>query len=268
MEQPFDAGASVAGGTTPLHAQPNGLDRKERQEEHAMSTNSKSTKTRFRARGVTLALAVTSILGAGTPTAWAADSGIQAKGGRIALPAATQLRGCRGPDPAVVSFKTGRIKRTAPHRAKVELIATMRNVGTAEYRSAPGKQFLAIGYVSAGGASGTLARLDFDRLAPEKGTMRVLRAWADIRLDQEFPGKFEAFISYDPDFQIDGNAANDDCNLRNNSRFLEERKVMSLVSEVLRATPKGRAYEAVQRDKRKRAQELIGPAVPKPPIGR
>lgn len=43
---------------------------------------------------------------------------------------------------------------------------------------------------------------------------------------------------------------------------------MSLVSEVLRATPKGRAYEAVQRDKRKRAQELIGPAVPKPPIGR
>jgi len=232
-----------------------------------MSPCSKSTMTRFRARGVTLALAVTTILG-GNVLAAPAAGGIEAKGGRIALPAATHLRGCRGPDPAVVSFKVGRIKRTGPHRAKVELVATMRNVGTAEYRSSRGMQLFAIAYVAAGGASGTLARLDFPRLAPGKGTMRVLRAWTDIRLDQEFPGKFEAYISYDPDFQIDGNPANDDCNLRNNSRFLEERQVMKLVADVLRGTPTRRAYQAIQKDTRKRAQELFGPAVPNPPIGR
>ncbi len=226
-----------------------------------MNAHGKDTKTRFRARAGALALAVAAALG-GTLPAQAGGDGIRVKSGIKGV--ANMNYRCQGPDPAVVSFRVGRIQRIDRYNARVELVATIRNLGTEDLGDTRGKLGAAIAYRPAGGRSGrVLASIELRDLPKGRGAMRIVRGWTHISTSQEFPGTFSAYVSGDPDWQTQF-----DCNATNNLRRLSERDVMNRVAQVLQRAPQGRAYEAIQRERYRRAQDLISPKAPKPVFGR
>ncbi|HHQ40787.1 MAG TPA: hypothetical protein ENK20_00655 [Chromatiales bacterium] len=230
---------------------------------HGTPRGKRRLKTTARAVAAVLALTAAAQAPAGDPgsrTGGVAVPNVGIKGTAI-----THVRACRGPDPAVVSFRVGRIQRIDDFHARVELVAKVRNVGSADFRSAPGKQSIFITRLWPDGrTSHVLRRVEFRELPKGHGAMRIVRAWTKVYTGEEFPGEYAAYVSYDPDFQLDGNPANDDCNLRNNERRLKERTVMELASATLRRTPAGVAREAIVRGERKRARELLTPRKAQP----
>lgn len=139
------------------------------------------------------------------------------------------------PDPALRGLTFKIVERTPAHRVsgRVSLIATVENVGKAEYRSRPNQQIVELYETVPGRSPRRVAAREFTNLAPGQRIDLVwTRVWnAASPAEGEFPPTYEARISYDPDIRIDGNPANDECNATNNVARLNGKSI----NEALRA---------------------------------
>jgi hypothetical protein len=129
-----------------------------------------------------------------------------------------RLREC--PDPAVTGLDFAIVSRTARFRGRVEITATVDNVGRATYSSRPNQQSVQLYEATPGGPSRLVAQTAFVNLAPGEGVkVSYTRNWyAASPAEGEFPPTYRAIIAYDPDITMDGNPRNDDCVAANNRR--------------------------------------------------
>lgn len=146
------------------------------------------------------------------------DRGVRVPQGRILEPIAC-------PDPATVEIGVANIRsrlRSGVTYYDFDIVGTIRNVGRGEWSSGRGQQFASL--VRNSGASQTLVSRDFTRLSP--GASFALASRMSLAASEEFPPDLELAIGYDPDIRLDGNPANDDCRMGNNSRRLSGRDLM------------------------------------------
>lgn len=131
--------------------------------------------------------------------------------------------GCSGPD-----LKADRIEFTIVSaeagRAVARITGVVRNNGTSDFESTPGKQ--------------SIAMFEGRRFLADR-SFQTLKAGQEARVDFELefdpnhldpPAIYELAIIYDPDIFQDGNPANNDCD-RNNNRI---QRSGSRISELLR----------------------------------
>ncbi|MBF0207449.1 MAG: hypothetical protein HQK53_11225 [Oligoflexia bacterium] len=116
-------------------------------------------------------------------------------------------------DPAVTKINFSIIRKYSQFRGKVQIAATIQNIGTIGYVSAPNQQSILL-YEG----DRLVARKKFQNLRPrEMVTISYQRDWnASSPNEGEFPPMYKAMIIYDPDILMDNNKLNDDCNARNN----------------------------------------------------
>lgn len=124
------------------------------------------------------------------------------------------------PDPAAIAVDFRLVRRTGRFTGQVEIVGTIRNVGTADFISGKGQQGIQLYEEVPGARPRLVASLPFERL--NQGAelqIRYTREWnASSPAEGEFPPTYRLQISYDPDIVLDGNPKNDDSNWRNNSR--------------------------------------------------
>ena len=117
-------------------------------------------------------------------------------------------------DPAITKIGVRNITRLPSGAYTFTLSAVLRNAGTADYRSQPNQQTVAV-YEVGLGARRLLTSQRFGNL--RVGEVQEIRlgvpSWW---VSNEFPPSYEFAIQYDPDIAIDGNRANDDCRSANN----------------------------------------------------
>ncbi|MEX0954342.1 MAG: hypothetical protein WDZ83_03910 [Rhizobiaceae bacterium] len=185
-------------------------------------------KIRILTRAATLAVAAASVLA----TAAAAQV-IQVDPGKFRVlpkhqfqvPGDRILRPIACPDPAAVEIGVTNIRsrlQSGVTYYDFDVVGTVRNVGGGAWSSGRGQQFASL--LRHRGASATLATRDFMRLSP--GASFTLTSRMSLAASEEFPPDLEIAIGYDPDIRLDGNRANDDCRMGNNSRRLSGRDLM------------------------------------------
>lgn len=149
--------------------------------------------------------------------------GVQAKPATPLQAKPLPLQPAACPDPAVQSFRVGRITST-PGPAPgywpiytIQLVAVVKNVGAGAYVTRPNQQALAI--VERGSRTRDIKYQTFGDLAPGAQVVvsAQIRNW---RRSTEFPPNYEAQIRYDPDITKDANPQNDDCRGSNNKRTI------------------------------------------------
>jgi hypothetical protein len=142
--------------------------------------------------------------------------------------------GC--PDPAAFDFGLKRLwisiePATGAYFFRLE--GEVRNVGGADYSTAPNQQTFAIHELRPGQGPRILATESFGNLAPGESHLVT----ADVsrwKTDDEGLPDYRLSIAYDPDIRFDGNRANDDCAANNNSTTLR-------AADINRALPAGLA---------------------------
>lgn len=125
------------------------------------------------------------------------------------------------PDPAAKTLDFEIVSRTGDFRGRVRIVGVVKNLGRAAYESGPNQQSVQL-WEDVQGASERqpVASQAFQDLAPNQ-EVRVSyeRDWnASSPAEGEFPPSYILMISYDPDIQMDGNEANDDCRAGNNRK--------------------------------------------------
>jgi len=153
------------------------------------------------------------------------NTGIKKPRGPVAGPGGTQPRvACV--DPSAFDLRFDIVRRDTQFRGRVRITGVVKNIGNTAFTSNPGSQQASahLYEVPAGATSGgTLrAHTDFANLAVN-GTVTVTyeRDWdSSSPAEGEFPSSFKLMIVYDPDILLDGNTANDDCNVNNNNKAL------------------------------------------------
>jgi hypothetical protein len=127
------------------------------------------------------------------------------------------------PDPSAVEIGLANIRARRGASGtffEFDVVGTIRNVGAGAWSSGRGQQVASLKRTGA-----TLASRDFTRLSPGDGF--TLTGRMSVHAAEEFPPNLELSISYDPDIRIDGNPANDDCRMGNNSRRLSGSELMN-----------------------------------------
>ena len=122
----------------------------------------------------------------------------------------------RRPDLAVTKAELEGI-HTRDGRVFTRLRVTVKNIGLANWRSAPGQQTL-MAYAGrrAIKVSDNLKALDAG--ASRKFKIDMPNLWGR---GIEFPPNLKVSLIFDPDIRNDGNSANDDANLRNNAVYID-----------------------------------------------
>jgi hypothetical protein len=131
------------------------------------------------------------------------------------------LRLARGIDPAAHAIQFRVLSRSTQFRGRVEISATLKNVGTSAYQSRAGAQAAYLYETPLGSRNKRLVTSrDFTQLNPgQEVKLTYIRNWdRSSPAEGEFPPTYELKIVYDPDIAIDGNPQNDDANRGNNQR--------------------------------------------------
>jgi len=133
------------------------------------------------------------------------------------------------PDPTLTGVEVRMLSRDPQGQYFFRLAARVENRGRGAYTSADGQQVVRIEEISPGSKARQIAVGAF-RNIPAGGrgaeiTHDVLR-W---RISQEFPPSYRFTIAYDPDISADGNPANDDCELRNNSTTITGEEINAII---------------------------------------
>ena len=189
-------------------------------------------KIRTVTRTAMLAIAAASVLATG-----ASSQTIQIDPGKLRIlpernlkiPENRILRPIACPDPAAVDIRLANIRSRLHEGATYfdfDVVGTIRNVGAGAWSSGRGQQVASLKRNI--GSSTTLASRDFIRLSP--GESFTLSSPMSVYAGEEFPPDLELSIGYDPDIRIDGNPANDDCRMGNNSRRLSGSELMGRLS--------------------------------------
>lgn len=89
----------------------------------------------------------------------------------------------------------------------IRVMVEVMNLSSADYISAPGQQVLVVEGQN-GARSGQVPFVNLNR-----GDVIL---WSDTFQPFEFPARYSAYLSFDPDLLIDGNLRNDDCRSTNN----------------------------------------------------
>lgn len=138
-------------------------------------------------------------------------------------------------DPAAFEIRFEIVRRDTPFRGRVRITGVVKNIGTAPFTCNPGSmQASAHLYELPPGAvsGGTLrGHTDFSSLAVN-GTVTVSyeRDWdSSSPAEGEFPTSFRLMIVYDPDILLDGNKANDDCKINNNTKSRSGTEINALL---------------------------------------
>lgn len=186
-------------------------------------------KIKTATRAAMLAVATVSVAATG-----AAAQLIQIDPGKFQVLPDPRVRVTRGPalgaiacpDPAAVEIGVSNIRSSLQSGVTYydfDVVGTVRNVGRGAWSSGRGQQFASLRRH----AGATLASRDFMRLAPGESFMPA--SGMSLAASEEFPPDLEIAIGYDPDIRLDGNRANDDCRMGNNSRRLAGRNLMRLL---------------------------------------
>lgn len=137
----------------------------------------------------------------------------------------------KGIDPAVVSLKTVFKKKLGNSAAEIDIVGTVKNIGTKDFKSGKGQQSAYLYEKVPGAKPKVVAKHDFISLpSGEKFTVHYSTTW---NTGTEFPPSYRLQIDYDPDIYIDGNANNDDINQKNNSKELKGATITEYVSKML-----------------------------------
>ena len=134
----------------------------------------------------------------------------------------------RCPDPAITQITVTNVRAHAGGVFDFTLGATLRNAGTAPYRTSPGQQAVNAYIHPPGTQPRHLRTYNFQDLAigEQRQLQYEVRGW---RSSDEFPPSYEFALSYDPDILSDGNKANDDCRTVNNRRTISPREINTAV---------------------------------------
>lgn len=99
------------------------------------------------------------------------------------------------------------------------ITGTVKNIGTKDFSSSEGQQFIYLYEKPLGGTATPLLSLPFTNLAAGDSLfVTYTRNWdASSPVEGEFPPDYILSIMYDPDITTDGNENNDDVNNDNNS---------------------------------------------------
>ncbi|MBU0485996.1 MAG: hypothetical protein KKB30_15945 [Proteobacteria bacterium] len=129
-----------------------------------------------------------------------------------------RVRSC--PDPAAYAIDFRIVNRGSQFAGTVEIMGTVKNVGTASYESGANQQMAQLYEAPLGGAGRLVASQSFQNLtAGQTVTVSYTRQWnASSPSEGEFPPNYKLLVVYDPDISMDGNAKNDDCNGVNNQK--------------------------------------------------
>jgi len=127
------------------------------------------------------------------------------------------------PDPAITRIWADRVVKNSNGTYSFVLHGDIKNIGTAPYRSGQRQQIVKMfqGKTYYWG-------LDFGNLN-RGGVFHFSQSVTNVP-GGEFVTPYSLSIVYDPDILRDGNPNNDDCNLHNNSRVLNERQVQAALS--------------------------------------
>lgn len=136
--------------------------------------------------------------------------------------------GC--PDPAIVDLIPGWPQRHDDGTYTFKLMAQIKNVGDATYRSRNDQQNVVLkeGHTTLK-TSGWPDRTLHPEFAPGEGTS-VVQAVSNWNPNSEFLTDFTAHLTYDPDILRDGNPENDDCRDTNNSARLSVAELKRILS--------------------------------------
>lgn len=115
------------------------------------------------------------------------------------------------PNPAIVELQVGIIRKTSRFAGTIQLKAVLKNIGNADYVSAPNQQSVQIHH-----GRNLLKNERFGNL--RKGEVKIIAVQLPWNAAGEFQDNMTARIVYDPDIRMDGNPRNDDCNMRDNSK--------------------------------------------------
>ena len=133
------------------------------------------------------------------------------------------------PDPALTGVEVRMLSRDPQGQYFFRLAATVENLGRADYRSGAKQQSVDIYRMTSGGGSSRVGSFDFQSIPAGSddivATYDVLR-W---RISQEFPPSYRFNIVYGPDISADGNTANDDCTLTNNSTTITGSEINAII---------------------------------------
>lgn len=133
----------------------------------------------------------------------------------LAKPPALKLRRI---DPAAVGLGVRVLKKRTAFDGDILITGTVKNIGTAPFRSRPHQQEIQLW-----ADKRLVARRKFTALAVGASVQVSFRtAW---RTTNEFPPCYRVVIAYDPDIYLDGNRQNDDANQRNNQKELKGHRI-------------------------------------------
>lgn len=129
---------------------------------------------------------------------------------------------CGGPDPAAISIEFTKLTEPLPNTGTVRITGMVTNIGLANYVSGPEQQIVEL--LEDGKVVETT---EFQNLAAgESVSVSHERAWSTA--DEFQPDNYTVRIVYDPDIFMDGNVANDDCNMGNNSKTRDAQEINAL----------------------------------------
>jgi len=118
---------------------------------------------------------------------------------------------CEGPNPMPTELQYTLVSSTSDWAGTVRITAIVRNVGLAPFISGKGQQAVYLYEDFKLVAQKEFLGLDVDATLE----LSYERPWD---LSVEFrPQAYSAYLAYDPDIYLDGNADNDDCNQANNT---------------------------------------------------
>lgn len=133
------------------------------------------------------------------------------------------------PDLALNGVEVRMLSRDPQGQYFFRLAATVENIGRSNYRSSSGQQVVEVDRLSQGGGATRMENISFSSVPAgsraTEATHDVLR-W---RISQEFPPSYRFTIRFDPDIRIDGNTANDDCTVKNNSTTIRGEEINAVI---------------------------------------
>lgn len=133
------------------------------------------------------------------------------------------------PDLTLTGVEVRMLSRDPQGQYFFRLAAKVENRGRGDYTSSPGQQVVEVDRLSQGSGSARVENISFGSVPAGSGRTEATHDVGRWRISQEFPPSYRFRIAFDPDIGSDGNTANDDCTIKNNSTTITGEDINSII---------------------------------------